>query len=68
MALKFIIYVMVVGFVRSLVLKNGAYEDLVIKISETVPENDCANIIENLQVTVFIDIFYWSVLLTYQKL
>lgn len=51
MALKQLItFVMVVGFVRSLVLKNGAYDDLVIKVSETVPENDCANIIDNLQV------------------
>lgn len=36
----------------SLELRNGAYDDLVISISESVPSNDCKSIITNLQKTI----------------
>lgn len=45
---------------RSLELRNGAYEDLVIKIADNVPETDCRNILENLEVS-FYAIFVFEV-------
>lgn len=31
-------------------MKNGAYEDLVIKVTEAVPVKDCRIVLDNLQV------------------
>lgn len=33
-------------------LKNGAYEDLVVKVADTVPLQECTKIVENLEVSV----------------
>lgn len=55
MAIKFknfvIAYLTIAGVVCALELKNGAYEGLVVKISDKVPQDNCGNIIENLQVS-----------------
>lgn len=37
---------------ESLELRNGAYEELVIKIADNVPETDCRKILENLEGTL----------------
>ncbi|CAG9817923.1 unnamed protein product [Phaedon cochleariae] len=36
----------------SLELRNGAYEDLVVKISDNVPQRECTRILENLEATL----------------
>lgn len=35
----------------SLQLKNGAYEDLVIGVTDSVPATDCKKLLENLEVS-----------------
>lgn len=52
MASKCLLFIAgLLAVVSSMELKNGAYEDLVIKVQENVPEKDCRNIIENLEVS-----------------
>ncbi|KAF7265700.1 hypothetical protein GWI33_020783 [Rhynchophorus ferrugineus] len=47
-----VVFLCLLGFAYSLELKNGAYEELVIKIADNVPETDCRNILENLEGTL----------------
>lgn len=50
MALKFVIFAGVLAATKCLELKNGAYEGLVVKIADNVPQEKCTQIIENLEV------------------
>lgn len=38
--------------VASLEMRDGAYDNLVIKIADNVPETDCRNILSNLEVSL----------------
>lgn len=42
--------VVFLGFTCGLELKNGAYEDFVIRITEGVPRKDCRIVLDNLEV------------------
>ena len=58
---QIIVFVLIAQLtIFGLELKNGAYNDLVISISESVPSNDCKSIIANLQVSCLIIIFQLS--------
>lgn len=37
---------------NGLELTNGAYEGLVIKVAENVPQDDCTKILKNLEVSI----------------
>lgn len=50
MATKLVIIASILVATNSLELKNGAYEDLVIKIADNVPQERCTQILENLEV------------------
>ncbi|CAH0563965.1 unnamed protein product [Brassicogethes aeneus] len=52
MDLRGAIFLQFLAFVATLELKNGAYDNLVIKLEETVPTEDCRNIISNLESTL----------------
>ncbi|CAH1107269.1 unnamed protein product [Psylliodes chrysocephalus] len=44
--------VLLFGLCGALELRNGAYEDLVIKVSDNVPQNDCTMILNNIEKTL----------------
>lgn len=46
------IFVVALTVCKGLELKNGAYEDLVIKVSDNVPQADCTTILANLENTL----------------
>ncbi|CAG9830737.1 unnamed protein product [Diabrotica balteata] len=52
MELKLLFIVAAFVACDGLELKNGAYEDLVIKVADNVPQNDCNNILTNLENTI----------------
>lgn len=43
--------VLLFGLCGALELRNGAYEDLVIKVSDNVSQNDCTMILNNIEVS-----------------
>ncbi|XP_017782720.1 PREDICTED: calcium-activated chloride channel regulator 4-like [Nicrophorus vespilloides] len=47
-----ILVVSVIGGNRGLEMKNGAYEDFVVTVSESVPVTDCEEILNNLEATL----------------
>ncbi|XP_074040726.1 LOW QUALITY PROTEIN: calcium-activated chloride channel regulator 1 [Leptinotarsa decemlineata] len=47
-----IIFGIVLVVCSGLELKNGAYEDLVIKVADNVPQEDCTKILQNLESTL----------------
>lgn len=46
----FVIFATFLGITNCMELKNGAYENLVVKIQDNVPQEKCTLILENLEV------------------
>lgn len=44
------IFAILFGVTKCMELKNGAYENLVVKIQDNVPQEKCTQILENLEV------------------
>lgn len=50
MRILFGIFAIILGNTECMELKNGAYENLVVKIQDNVPHEKCTQILENLEV------------------
>lgn len=52
MRIVFVIFTIFHVRVQCMELRNGAYENLVVKIQENVPQDQCTQILENIEVSV----------------